>query len=88
MALPLVQLVQLVLEDVRQQSLAEARNVMIERGRNISRLDPAHADASDSESLAEVCIEKTTRSRNDSDLGRNSAITTESLSVCNQLLLK
>ena len=52
------------------------------RGRNISRLDPAHADASDSESLAEVCIEKTTRSRNDSDLGRNSAITTESLSVC------
>ena len=65
-----------------RKSLAEARNVMIERGRNISGLDPAHADASDSESLAEVCIEKTTRSRNDSDLGRNSAITTESLSVC------
>ena len=51
-----------------RKSLAEARNVMIERGRNDSGLDPAHADASDSESLAEVCIEKTTRSRNDSDL--------------------
>ena len=51
-----------------RKSLAEARNVMIERGRNVSGLDPAHADASDSESLAEVCIEKTTRSRNDSDL--------------------
>ena len=51
-----------------RKSVAEPINVKIERDRNDSDLDSAHADASDSESLAEARIVKTTTGRNDSDL--------------------